>query len=409
MKIVTWVTCFLFCIVSSAQDVKGYYVLNAKTRVEGYFKNTDFTDISTLEFKSSLFSDYKTIDIAQLTEYGMGNNFKFKKLTIKYDKSDIYDDRLSTVKDPEWVEVTAFLNIIAEGSAVLYSYVSPHGTKFFYSTRENENPQQFIYKKYKEDGQIAVNNNFRQQLFSNLNCGNLSISSFYDIEYTKNSLTSYIEKYNSCKGSKTALYSNNYHQKSNFKLTIFAGVYNTSFGIKNANPKIKNNSSVTYSLGAEAAVTVASGRADIFGRLEYENVSADASGTAYQGYNTLTHVYKINTGLVNLHLGPRYNLLINDNNKLFVDAAIVFNFPLKKSINRDSYTLTGTQYTYGGHDATYNLSTAISGNIGIGYVFGNKFGVDLRYKTNRNMFNGVSTGYTTHLSGLGLSIRYTVN
>lgn len=409
MKIVAWVACIMFCIVSNAQDVKGYYVLDTNIKVKGYFKNTDFTDVSTLEFKSSLFSNYNAIDITKVKEYGIGDNFKFKRFAVKYDKSDIYDDRLSVIKDPEWEEVTVFLNVLAEGNAVLYSYISPHGTKFFYTTKEGENPQQLVYKKYKEDGRVAINSNFKQQLYFNVNCDNLTTQRFYDIEYTKISLTNYIKEYNSCKETKTTIYSNDYHQKSNVRITVFAGVYNASFGIKNANPNIENDNSLSYSLGVETSLAVVSGQLEFFGRLEYENLSTEARGTKDQGYNILTHVYKINTGIVSLHIGPRYNLFINDNNKLFIDAALVLNLPLEKTINRDSYILTETDYTYGGHDASYDLSTALSSNIGIGYVFSNKFGIDLRYKTNRNMFNGVSTGYTTHMSGLGLNLRYTIN
>jgi hypothetical protein len=55
---------------------KGYYITNTNQKVEGYFKPTDFFDVTSLKFKRALESDYISLPANGITEYAIGNNSK---------------------------------------------------------------------------------------------------------------------------------------------------------------------------------------------------------------------------------------------------------------------------------------------------------------------------------------------
>ncbi len=394
-----------------AQHTKGYYITNEGERVNGYYKNTDFTDNNTFEFKNNLVGNYIKIKTEDIVEYGLGADFRFIKYTVQYDKSGIYDDNLSNIKSPEWVSSTVFLRVIAQGTATLYSYRGKEGIQFFYTVKgNNEVPLQLIYKRYRlADGKIAQNSYFKEQLFKGINCNNMPVERLYPIKYTQSDLVQFVKEFNSCRGNETVLYSEPYQGTVKVGITFFAGLNNTVFGIKDASPAIDNATALNFSAGIETALGLYSGNWEGYARLEYEKLTVNAEGTLNQGYNVLNNTYKLDINIISLQVGPRYNFILNDNSKMFLDGGMVLSFPFEKDILRESYISTPTEFEYDGGITRYEISTALSGNFGIGYVFVNRFGAEIRYRTNRNLFNGTNTSYTTHLTGLTLNLRYTVN
>ena len=411
MRIFTLVGALLVTIFTYSQDYQGYYISTNNQRVEGYYKSTDFSDPSSLIFKKNANSEFSKLNENDIIEYGIANQYKFKKFSVEVDRSNFHIKKLSVIKDPEWESVTVFLNILVEGDATLYSYAAYNGVKYFFTVKNTvELPTQLVYKQYMPvETKISVNNLFRQQLFNLVNCNNEQVSNFLSIAYDKKSLSEVFSRYNKCSGSASAVYDNKTGKKSNIHINVFAGVYNTSFGINNTNPETKKGNSINFSLGAETSIVTAGGKWELFGRLEYERLSGETKSVDDQGYNILAKTYKIDTDVFNIHIGPRYNYIINDTNKLFIDAAIVLSLPLEKELICENNITTNAGVNYDAANTTYQISTALSGNIGIGYVFADKFGIDIRYKTNRNMFDGSPSGYTTHLSGLGVNLRYTIN
>lgn len=226
-----------------------------------------------------------------IKEYGIGTDFKFEKHNVEVDVSDFNESKLSGNKDPEMIEVTAFLNVIVEGDATLYSYdYRERGTKYFYNIKSNNNNiKQLIYKKYRPSQiKILENAPFRQELYNYLKCKNEPMSNFYTVEYEKGALTDIFINYNKCNASQYQVYMNEGGTKTKLVFSFFAGVHSNTFNIKNRTPSFDNSSQINPSFGAEAALRLASEKVEFFARLEYEILKNEINNTYEYAQTTYT-------------------------------------------------------------------------------------------------------------------------
>lgn len=388
-----------------AQDLEGYYINNSGQRVSGYFKDADFTDASLLQFKEAKVGIYRTFPANDAKEYGVGTTFKFVKHNVKYDTSSSYDDALTTDAEPQWKEDIIFLNVLTEGSLTMYSYYNK-GYKFFYSV-SGATPQQLIYKKYKAaDGQILKNETFKEQLIADAVCEKLKSGDYNDLYYTKLSLVKFAEKYNRCKNDKAANYTNeSVKTESSVSIAVYAGLRNSSFKIKNSEPPVGKDTALNWAVGFEAAVKInEEGTWEAFGRAEYEKVDFENSGTVDRTYNSLTTTYTYSSSIFSMGLGPRYNILLNSS-RLYIDAMASLAIP---SGNIESYSVftPSSSPSYTTKNVPDKTETTFYVTFGIGYEFGEKVGLELRYYSPKNLLSRSSR--STALSALGLNLRYTI-
>lgn len=388
-----------------AQDVKGYYVTTSGQRVEGFFKDADFTDASLLQFKETKVTPYHTFPANEAKEYGIGTAYKFVKVTVKYDASSSYDDGITSDSEPEWKEDTIFLNVLMEGSLTLYSYYHK-GFKFFYSV-SGAAPQQLIYKKYKAaDGQILKNETFKEQLSKDAVCEKLKSSDYNDLYYTKFSLEKFAGKYNTCKNDKPSTYTNQSKKDENsITIAVYAGVRSSSFKIKNSDPAVAKDNAFNWAAGIEGAVKINEERSwEVFGRVEYEKLSFENSGTTNRTYNSLTTTYTYKGSLFSMGLGPRYNLYL-DNSRLYIDAMGSLAIP---SGEIESYNIfvPSSSPSYTTQNLPEATETTFYVTLGVGYEFGERVGLEVRYYSPKNILSRSS--HSTALSSIGFNLRYTI-
>jgi len=408
MKILTLIAALFVAVFCYSQDQQGYYITKNNEKVEGYYKSTDFFDPTSLLFKKTADGEFIKINTADVIEYSVGDEYKFKKFTVKLDKSNFNLKKLSTVKEPEWETVTIFLNVLVDGNAILYSYPAYNGVKYFFTVKgKQELPEQLVFKKYSpNEYKMSENNYFRQQLFNLVNCDNEAVDKFLKILYNEKSLIPVFNKYNKCSGLPSTQFANATGKKAHVSLNVFAGVYNTQFGINHASPSITSVNTVSIIAGGEGVFAFATGKWEVFARLEYEKiVPKEASGKTAQ-INSVDSRFKINTDALNIFLGPRYNFILNETNKIFVDGAVGFSVPFG-SIDRKDYISNGTGEFLGVNES-YKSSAALCGNFELGYVYNNTLGISLGYVTNRNLFSNLGTSMTTKLSRFGINVRYTI-
>ena len=410
MKIFTFLAVVLTALSTYAQDQQqGYYITNNGQRIEGYFKTTDFYNTESLEFKQqNEGGDYSSIDVNTISEYGIGTEFKFIKKTFEIDDSETNFKRLSSVSEPKWIKTTGFLNVIIEGEASLYSYNSDKGTKFFYST-PSKDVEQLLYKRYRPSETIVAENNlYLQQLLNNVRCENEERSFFATIDYNKRPLIRAFKKYNECSGSPYTVYNNSTGKETKINFTAFAAVNYMSFGIKGSGADSEVEKFISPSLGIEVALVLPSEKWEIFSRVEFESLSAKTKAVYDRGFGSLTvENYDIDTQAINVQFGLRHNFINKGKNKYFIDGA----FGITKPFGDISIEIINS--TTGGDASTtalknIELETSLSGNIGVGYMYRNKFGVAIRYETGRNMLSN-GGALKTNISRIGLNLRYTLN
>ena len=82
MRIFTLFVTLFFALQSMAQELPGYYITSEGQRTEGYFKTSNFYDTSTLEFRKAEDTAYTRLTTDYVAEYGITDEFKFKKYSV---------------------------------------------------------------------------------------------------------------------------------------------------------------------------------------------------------------------------------------------------------------------------------------------------------------------------------------
>ena len=410
MKIFTFLALLLASFSIYAQDQQqGYYITTNGQRIDGYFKTTDFYNAASLQFKQqSSEESFSNLDANTISEYGIGTEFKFIKKTFKIDDSETNLKRLSTNPEPKWITITGFLNVIIEGKASLYSYRSDKGEKFFFSTPDKE-LEQLVYKHYRvSESSFSRNDLYLQQLLNNVRCESMERSMFATLSYDKKSLMRIFKRYNDCNGDSYNVYDNNSNEENTINFTVFAAANYSSFGIKGSGADSEIENFISPSIGFEAAIVLPTESLELFGRAEFESLSAKTKATYNLGVGNYTvENYDLDAQTINLRFGLRYNFIQKSNNKFFIDGAFGITKPFG-DIKEEIIVSTTSGSAFVTEYKTHELKSAFCGNFGVGYMYKNKFGAAIRYETSRNMFSNGGK-LTTDISRIGLNLRYTLN
>ncbi len=95
---------------------------------------------------------------------------------------------LSKHPDPEWEQQQLFLKVLVECKATLYYFEGNALTRFFYSVSGSP-IQQLIFKEYyASNEEIAVNNKYQAQLWTDVNCSTISTGYIEQLKYRKSDL-----------------------------------------------------------------------------------------------------------------------------------------------------------------------------------------------------------------------------
>lgn len=411
MKKFYFLVVLFLSIICHAQDYNGYYITENNEIVKGYFKDSDFTDYASLQFKRSANEVYTKINISNIKEIGIADQFKFEKHSVKMDDTDFNSNRLNDNKEGNWTEKTVFLNVLVEGDASLYSYTDSKGTRYFFKVdSKNTGLDQLVYRKYKVSStEVSENPQFRQQLYANLMCSNQNVTNFRKIAYKKNDLIEIVKNFNTCTNAQFKVYSNETGKKTTFNYTVFAGLYQSSFLVEFiSGEETEKATEISYSVGGEVSFTLPSEKFTFFAKAELEKLNVQTKRNFDLSPSTSVtndYIFDADVLILNLFLGTRYNFLLNDKNKLYIDGALGISKPFGD-----------VEYVFIVSDASGELQRATQSvssvsdfylQLGLGYEFNKKFGIDFRIDTAKNLYN---VGDAKGIFGkAGLNLRYTFN
>ncbi len=401
-------TAIILLVVSVCfgQNVKGYYVTANGIRTEGYYKPANFFNENNLYFSTSdSGTEYKKIDPALITEYGAGNDGVFKKYTVNLDDSKLMGTDVGNKKMPVWVSRTVFLNVVVSGEASLYSYLSDKGTKFFYEVADkNTGVNQLVYKQYMvNQSNIGENNQFRQQLFNDVNCDGNGVSKFANLKYNQSDLEKIFTRYNTCKGGKegTTELKVSASQRAKFVFTVLAGVVNENITTTNPRyPGAKDNK-VVFTGGLESSFTLPSEKLSFFFKLLYQDMSSTSTVNYASTSRASTEIYAINASLVNAYLGPRYNFHIGKQHTVYANAAFRLFLPFGTSSHKHITTNDLGTVSY---SDKVSLKEQYLYSLGVGYMFGGKYGIEVNYDAPTKL-KGADLS-TIKLNTVAVNLRY---
>lgn len=364
---------------------------NNSNKINCLIKNIDWNDNpTTIQYKLNDSDEINTTNIKEIKGFGIENEFKYERFNIEIDRSSDELREMKFEKYPIFKKEILFLKVIVEGKATLYEYIEGNLTRYFFQI--NETPvTQLVHKIYKiENDQTAANNEFRQQLWANLQCSEISINEAEQVKYKLDDLTKFFIRYNKCIDSNFTNYNNN-QKKDLFNLNIRPGVTNSNLTISNQSPYNFSNK-IGYRLGLEGEFILPFNK----------NKWAVIIEPTYHSFSTSTILNntksKIVYKTVEIPVGLRYYMFVNDKSKFFTNAQYV----LVQSVNS---TLYYDNNKYNTKERQILPSSSLF--LGLGYNFKSKYSTEFRMNFKNNILDNYFSESSTYRS-FSLVFGYTL-
>lgn len=376
---------------------KGYFIDVFQKKIDCLIKDIDWkNNPDSFQYKLSENDEPKTATINIVSEFGMYGGSKYVRKTVKFDRGLIDWNNITKNRNPEYTEKQIFIKFLVEGKANLYIYEDSDSKKFFFDV-DNGITEQLIYKKYltnldKPGINIGTNNYYKQQLINNLICDGLNTISFEDIEYFADDLSTVFHNYNKCFGEKSTNYTKTL-KKDLFNLSIRPGLNSSSFSLENdlSNPiETKFDNQLNFRFGIEAEFTFP------FNKNKWAFI-VEPTYQYYKSEKTLSSnsTIVVDYKSIELPFGIRHYFYLNDHSKLFLNGSFVLNVDLKSNIFIDSVSV-------------FEIDTGNSLAFGFGYKHKNKYSLELRYHTSRNIISDYYRIYRTTYNSLSVIFGYTL-
>lgn len=345
----------------------GYFILNSNERINCQIYNQNWVYNPTeFQYKLSQSEQILTASIDSIKEFGVDSVSKFVRAFTNIDQSGDRLDNMSEVREPEFVKKQLFLKVLIESKASLFLYRSTDLTRFFYQ-RDDSAIIQLVYKRYRVKSYISKNNSFRQQLYTELACQEFSLDDVELLEYNQHQLERFFKKYNECQNHPFVYYKKE-SSKDKYGLTIRTGIMSRDISIQN-----KDVTPIVYRIGFESELMLPSNNKkwSIFTEPTFQYYKAE---TTFTGDEIIGGIIsgKVKYYNIDLPLGIRHYMHINDKSALFANVLYVYNLNIYLS----------QEYTK--DDGTINKYSdrAMSGSktvFGAGYKYKNKYSLEIQY------------------------------
>ena len=384
---------------------KGYYIDNSGQKNDCLIKNMDWKNNPT-EFQYKLFENdtTHTANIENINEFGIDRLFKYVRCIVDIDISTDNINDLTNNRNPVFEKKNLFLKLLVEGKANLYSYEDGSFNKFFFN-KEGSDIEQLIYKRYKTtDWEIEENNQYKQQLRTNLNCTIFKMNKLENLKYRKSNLIQLFAEYNKYNDSDFINY--NYEEKKKkdvFYVTIRPQFNNSSLTITQNISNLRQidfGNKFNFGLGIDTEIILPFNKnkwtITIEPTYQYFKSKIKTDTNIVSGGILISEV---SYQSIDIPLGIRYYLFFCNNSKFFINVSYVINFNFKSFI----------EFKETDNSIFNSLTCKDIPNyaFGIGYKFGNKYSFEIRYHTKRNILGDYlhwSSKYHTLSLVLGYSI-----
>ena len=408
MKIRTLYLLFFFTTSSMIAQVSyqfGYIIDNSGNKVECFIKDLEWSNNPT-EFQYKLTEDSNEIITGTLNSvriFAIGNHTKYKNVTVGIDKSSNKTADMSRQYEPEFITETVFLKWLVEGSSNLFKYQNNQIQRFFFSI-DDKKIEQLVNKKFLLNSySVSLNDSFKKQLYDNLKCETISISDSRLIDYDEGDLIEFFQKYNDCSNTESKVYEGPENKgKFNFsaKVGYFSSTLNIDFDGRALaddwqSAKLDSKSSIRIAAEVEYILPINNNKWSVFVEPGYESYNASKTysiGNIISFEQTVSVDYQY----VDVPVGVRHYMFLNDNSKLFLSAAFVFVLDLSEKIDYEDNN--------GTRDLLINSSSNL--NFGFGFNYLNRFSIEARITTARNITRDYVFFKSDYRTDLGLILGY---
>ena len=350
-------------------------------------------------YKFSENDNPKTATIKNVSKFSVEGR-KFERYLVDIDRSYPGSNGLTYTRAPKWNKENLFLEVLVEGNEILYLYRKGNDVKFFYRSDQGE-VKQLLYKEYKTmDEKINKNITYINQLFKEVNCSQKSIDQLKQINYSEKDLKAYFVADNLCSDPDYNVENETYQtSKGDFRLKPSVGVAFSSLSVFNLegsddyNIDFDNQTGLKLGLEFEYVMPFNKNKWSIFLDMNYITYKATFEKEIYNEITTVHLSAEADLKALQLPLGLRYYVFLNDDSKIYFDAG--FNY----GVFMDSKV-----YISGTGELDVESSKGMFG--GIGYTFKDKYTLDISYQNgdilNRYIYRD------SDFNMFSLNIKYTV-
>jgi len=379
-----------------------YFINNADIKTNCFIRNVDWkNNPSSFEYKLGEDDDSRIASISDIKEFQVDNESRYVRAKVRMNRATDNNNALDTHKDIVFKEEEVFLKTLSEGDALLYYFEDNNLRRFFYQV-DGSLIDPLIYKRYRKSiTEIASINTFKQQLWNDLKCDGISRNFVNSVNYKIDDLVDLFDKYNACKDP---TYANNKESKTKlgFNLSIRPGIDYTSLSITNTTSRTRNvdfDSEINFRLGVEleGILPFNKNKWGMFIEPTFHSFSSEKQ-TEPTAFNSNTSLATVNYKSIEIPMGLRHYMFLNDNAKLFANVGYVVDIPLNASV------------AYEGTFGTTAIEFGSNGSFifGLGFKY-NKIGVEARYIGKREVFgNGAFVSYFSDYQGYSLIFGYTL-
>jgi hypothetical protein len=361
---------------------KGYFINETNQITECLIKNIDWKN-NPIEFEYKL-SQNEAIQketIKTVKEFGITGFNRYIRAIVKIDRSSDDIDNLSSVQNPNFQEEQLFLKVLVDGEASLFLYVDGDLTRFFYKLNDSV-ISQLVYKRYLINQNIAQNNLFRQQLFLELKCKEITLNNVNNIKYYQRDLIRFFVKYNECASSKYINYKPT-QNKDLFNLSFKTGLNFSNLTIQNSisdqmNIDFGNKINFEFGIETEFILPFNKNKWSVIIEPTYQYYKSEKKMETAIVYDGI-FVSNINYQSIELPVGVRHYFFLNNKSKIFTNISYIFDFTNNSSIE------------FRGIDGSLINSLIVKPRrnfgLGFGYKYEDRCSLEIRYLTSREILS----------------------
>jgi hypothetical protein len=378
----------------------GYFINENNQRINCLIENQDWKSNPT-NFKYKLSENQNIVlgDLKTVKEFAVNGESKYIKAAVKIDRSGKTIKSMSNNKNPEFNDETLFLKTLIEGQASLYLYDDVNLRRFFYKN-ENGEIKQLVYKTYMADEySMGKNNYFREQLFIDFKCDDISQKEYESLAYEQRELEKFFIKYNKCKNSNFVELETK-EKKDLFNLNIRPRLNNSSLSISNSmsdtfNYKFDSNTNVSLGVEAEFIMPFNKNKWAIIVEPTYQYYKTEKAKetTTFSG----EVLAKVDYKSIELPVGVRHYFFLNNGFKIFANASVVFDFSSKSKMK---FTRND-----GSEVNSLDIKSGTGLALGAGCKLKDKYSIEIRYQTGRGLLENY-VSWTSSFKTTSLILGY---
>lgn len=310
---------------------KGYIIDNEGNKKECLINNLDWKyNPKSIKYMDKAEGIEMIANVDEIQEFSIGNNILFQRFTVLMDRTTNNLNILKGKKDPEFHEETVLLKSIIKSDVSLYSYKESGLQRYFYQEADSL-PIQLVYLRYIQGtNDVKENNLYKQQLLKLFKEFVINPSDLNDIEYNDADLTKIFINYN--KSEENEMVQNkDVDRKVKYKLGINVAsrfqklTLNNNFN--NYNHNIKFDGEFVLNPGFEMVLILPFNNDKwefSFSPNFYQYKTVEKWDYIDTGTIVHTTEVEVDLSVIEIPFSLRYNLISNDNQKLFIGASLLY-------------------------------------------------------------------------------------